>query len=252
MELLKAEFGKSWRRPILELAVVLVAVIAVGAAENKVFIRKLDNPNVDLFEEMANTAVVSFSWLELLTGVICSILTALSFARDYDQGLIQTLPSLHISRERLFLTKLIAIVVPLTVISWGYTAFSLGLNYYFAPAGLLKIILLELFMSYVTLVLYFGIASTVFLTIRRRVPSAIASSIIVIVLFILSFKEYVWYSPYQAPMTFLAKIFNITYLNVPLDPNQPAWIFMSLMISYAIASTLVPYMFFTRYLEVRE
>lgn len=258
MELFKAELGKSWRRPTLELTIALLALIGAGTITDDVYLSSLDRLDKELFRRISYTTVVSFQQLELLMGLLCSILASLSFARDYEQGLLQTLMSLPISRTRLFLAKLLAIVVPLTVVSWVYIGFFLGLNYYFVPITLLKVLLPILFTIFVTLVFYFGIASIISIKIKKTLPSVITSSMIVMALFILqlsspaSLEGYITYTPYLAPIMYLARTFNLRYLNVPIDVHQPAWIFMGLMILYALAFTVIPHLIFTRYFEVRE
>jgi ABC-type transport system involved in multi-copper enzyme maturation permease subunit len=65
---------------------------------------------------------------------------ALSFARDYEQGLMQTLLSSPVSRSSLFIIKFLAVIVPLVFLSWGFTTLIMVLNFYLDTAALFTIL----------------------------------------------------------------------------------------------------------------
>ena len=265
LALLRAEIRKAWSRPILELSVALVAIVSITTVQPLLNFATQNNLQ-STFTKMAAGALYSCISTQMLPLVIlCGILVSLSFARDYEQGLMQTILSAPISRSSLFIIKFVAIVLPLALVSWGVTVFALVINYNtgtFAVFTILGISGWALLITFLALMFYGGLATLISLTIRRTIPSALTSMLAgFFVWYITTLKvdaigdlaNYLVLTPFQAPLTGLNKILNASILAPgTLESTLPSWGFVGLTLFYAFVLLVPMYFYFTRRFEVRE
>jgi len=116
--LLKAETERVWSRPVLELTSILVFLSSLSAVAPLVSVIPPDRLQAEMFSKIVDSITLYADSLTLFLGLICAVLATLSFAKDYEQGLLQTLLSLPLSRSLVFVSKLIAVTVPITLIAW--------------------------------------------------------------------------------------------------------------------------------------
>jgi ABC-type transport system involved in multi-copper enzyme maturation permease subunit len=196
--------------------------------------------------------------------LFCGILMSLSFARDYEQGLMQTLLSSPISRSAIFIIKFMAIIVPLTLISWGLILFATTINFYSnltALITILQIAVLALPMIFLALMFYGGIATLISLTIRRTIPSALTAMLAGFFVWYITtlksdmigaFADYLCLTPYKAPQVALGRTLGLTYPPDTIESILPGWGFIVLTMIYALVFFIPMYLHFTRRFEIRE
>ncbi|MCW4005963.1 MAG: ABC transporter permease [Candidatus Bathyarchaeota archaeon] len=263
LSLLKAEIQRAWRFPILELAIGFIVLISITATPNMFKII----PQIQLqttLDSTITTAIYNIIDLQMLPlGLFCVLLLSLSFARDYEQGLMQTLLSSPLSRSSVFIAKFAAVVVPLTLLSWIVMLCTLALNFYSDPNLLLRSIQFAAWALPVTvlaMMFYGGLAVFISLSVRRTIPSALITTITSFVLYYLStltvgassLFNYLSLSPYKAPITTLGKVFGVVQNSNPFERSLPTEIFLVVSIVYALGFVVPMYFYFTRRFEVRE
>ena len=264
LTLLKAEIRKVWSRPIFELAVGLVFLISLNSVPTLVEIMPLAEFQ-STFNSMIVDALSDNMGSQMLPLVLlCGILVSLSFARDYEQGLMQTLMSLPISRASIFIVKFVAVVVPLTVLSWGVTVLVILLNFHSNVTATLMTIQLTAWALPITLLavtFYAGLAAMISLAVRRTIPSALTTMLTgFFVWFITTLQtdtigdlaNYLVFTPYKAPIVALGRVLGIIYPETGLENALPAWGFLALIVFYALMFLVPTYLYFTQRFEVRE
>jgi ABC-type transport system involved in multi-copper enzyme maturation permease subunit len=262
LTLLKADMRKVWSRPTLELAVGLVFFMSITSVQT---LFEVTTVRADFYSVITET-LVRITTTQMLPLVILSgILVSLSFARDYEQGLMQTLLSLPVSRTSIFAVKFVAVVLPLTLISWGITLFLTVINYFTAASGLL-VFQLSFWALPVTLfaVMFFaGMASLIALTLKKTVTSTLATVLTGFFLWFITnltpeivgpIADYFVFTPYDAPLWALKRLFGTRIKNPEpgLEMNLPPWGFFVLIIFYAIVFLVPSYIYFTKRFEVKE
>ncbi|MDR2700735.1 MAG: ABC transporter permease [Nitrososphaerota archaeon] len=127
LALLKAEIGKVWNRPILEITVALMVVLSVASIMPLTEIYTTGAFSVALQSAIIGSVSATMTALMLPLMLMCAVLVTLSFSRDYESGLMQSLLSVPISRRLVFIVKFVAVALPLVLLSWGITTFLWGL-----------------------------------------------------------------------------------------------------------------------------
>ena len=263
-ELFKAELRKVWSFPILELTLGLVALISITSIMTVQEIVLQKNFQAVLTSNIVSSLSSVLNQQILFLGLISGILISLSFARDYEQGLMQTLLSSPISRSTLFLVKFLAVVLPLTIVVWGINSLTIFLNYYSDTATLftiLGIVVWALPFMFLAFMFCSGLATLVALTVKRTIPSALViMAITFLTWFMIQLRsetvgrlaDYVALTPFKAPFIALGHIVGTKYPYGTIEANLPAWIFVVLSIVYALIFLIPMYLYFTRRFEIRE
>jgi len=262
--LLKAELRKVWSRPTLEMAVALVFLIALAYISTLVEIMRLAEFQ-STFNSLIIEAIYRIVNSQMLPLVLLSgILVSLSFARDYEQGLMQTLLSLPVSRASIFAVKFVAVVVPLTLLSWGTTVFVLLLNFYSTVANDFLVIQLAswaLPVTFLAVMFYAGLAAMIALALKKTIPAVLTTVIVGFIVWFISslssemigaLADYLVFTPYKAPIVTLGRVLGIKYPETGLENALPAWGFMALIVFYALLFLVPTYLYFTKRFEVKE
>ncbi|MFA5572943.1 MAG: ABC transporter permease subunit [Candidatus Bathyarchaeia archaeon] len=263
-ELYKAELRKVWSFPIFELAIALIALISITTIPTlqKIIEETSVGTAINLSVSSALTSTLSSQMLPL--GLLCGILVSLSFARDYEQGLMQSLLSLPVSRSSLYILKFFAVVIPLSLMSWLLATAVIGINFYSNLSAMLTVIQLTtiaLPILLLALTFYGGLAVLIALIIRRTIPSALSVMIIGFSVWFITtlnadtignLANYLCLTPFKAPLISLGRLLGSTYPPNTLESTLPAWSFITLTIVYALVLIIPMYAYFTRRFEVRE
>jgi ABC-type transport system involved in multi-copper enzyme maturation permease subunit len=181
LSLFNAEFRKAWSFPILELAVGLVALISISSIQTLQQIVAQPNFEATFNSLVVNSLSATMNSQLLLLGLLCGILVSLSFTRDYEQGLTQTLLSWPISRSSLFVVKLVVVVLPLALLSWILTSAIVVLNFYGTMSTTLAVLGASAWIFPVTLLalmFYGGVATVVALVVKRTIPTVLSVALI--------------------------------------------------------------------------
>ena len=264
LALLKTEVRRIWGFPILELAVGFLALISVTTIPTLQEI-VIQSQAQATFNTMVADAVYNVMNAQLLPiGLFCGILVALSFARDTEQGLMQTLLSSPLSRSTVFIVKFVAVVVPLTFLSWGITTLMICLNFSISGATvplMLQAALASLLTTFLAVMFYGGLATLISLTVRRPIPAALAAMIIGFLMYFVttlkveaigSLANYLAITPFKAPLVGLGKMLGLTYMENTLENALPATVFLAIAVVYGLALLVPMYLYFTRRFELRE
>lgn len=259
LALLKAEISKVWGRPIFELAVGLVFFISLNSVQT-------------VFEVQSGLSRLVIFSLIRITGaqmlplvLLCGILVSLSFARDYEQGQIQTLLSLPVSRTSLFTIKFAAVVLPLTLLSWVLTLFVLFLNYYCSNTANLVVVSLAswaLPVTFLSVMFYAGLAAMIALALKKTIASVLTTVLAGFFVWFVStltpemlgdIADYLVFTPYKAPMMTLERVFDLSVLHqAGLEATVSPAVFFLLLIFYAVMFLVPTYLYFTKKFEVKE
>lgn len=262
--LLKTEIGKVWDRPIFELAVGFVFLLSLNSIST--LIEMVSQARFQsTFNTMIIEALLTNMNLQLLPlGLLCGILVSLSFARDYEQGLMQTLMSLPLSRSSIFVVKFIAVVIPLTAIYWGITTLVIILNFHSSVATIIMILELTIWtlpISFLALMFYGGTATLFSLTIRRMIPTVLTTMITGFFTWYITaltndtigdLADLLVFTPYRVPNVSLGRVLGLSYPETALENCLPAWGFLGLALFYALVFLIPMYLYFTRRFEVRD
>jgi ABC-type transport system involved in multi-copper enzyme maturation permease subunit len=264
IELFKAEIRKVWGFPILELAIGLTALISITSVQTVQQIVIQPDFQTTFVSEIAKSLSVVLNEQILFLGLLCGILISLSFARDYEQGLMQTLLSSPVSRSSLFIVKFFAVVLPLALLAWGINSLVIFLNFYPGTAATLTIfgVMAEaLPFMFFTFMFCGGLATLVALTVRKTIPSALAIMAVTFFAWFItqlkaeaigSLAEYLVLTPFKAPLIALGRILGTHYMPNTLEATLPEWNFIVLAIVYALIFLIPMYLYFSRRFEVRE
>ena len=262
--LLKTEIRRIWGFPILELAVGFLALISVTTIPTLQDIVIQGEFQATFNTMVANAAYNTMSTQMLPIGLFCGILVALSFARDYEQGLMQTLLSSPLSRSTVFIVKFVAVVVPLTLLSWGITTFLVCLNFSISGATvplMLQVASASLLTTFLAVLFYGGLAALISLAVKRTIPAALATMIIGFLMYFVTtlkveaigtWANYLAITPFKAPLVGLGKMLGLTFTENTLENSLPAGGFLAIALVYGLAFLVPMYLYFTRRFEVRE
>jgi ABC-type transport system involved in multi-copper enzyme maturation permease subunit len=264
LALLKAEIHKVWSRPIFELAIALVFLISLNSVQTMFEITTALQIQSQLSREIhfSLLRIVASQMLPLV--LLCGVLVSLSFARDYEQGQIQTLLSLPISRTSIFTIKFVAVVLPLTLLSWGLTLFVLLMNY-FSPLTnsiVVSSAAWALPVTFLAVMFYAGLAAMIALALRKTIASVLTTVLAGFSVWFIttltpemlgSIADYFVFTPYKAPMMTLERLFDVTYGHeIGLEATVSPSVFFVLMIFYAVVLLVPTYLYFTKKFEVKE
>jgi ABC-type transport system involved in multi-copper enzyme maturation permease subunit len=268
LALLKAELGKVWARPILEITVALMAVMATYLVQPITRVVSHSNFSVTLQSVVTENVSSVVSSLMLPLVVMCAVLMSLSFARDYESGLMQSILSAPVSRKILFTVKFFAVVLPLTLLTWIFTTFFVGLTFYSSPWIVLQFSLFALPVSFLFLMLCGGISVLVALVVKRTIPAVLTAFLVnfsiwypTTILTIHAFKSgaiyanYLCLLPYNGSLAFLDKLLGI----VPMIDSEYAYAleisltasdFGALQIGYVCILAIPLFVYFSRRFEI--
>jgi ABC-type transport system involved in multi-copper enzyme maturation permease subunit len=205
---------------------------------------------------------LSFQMLPLV--LFSGLLVSLSFAQDYEQGLIQTMFSLPVSRASIFVAKFVAIVIPLTLLSWGATFFVMFLNFQSTVAISTVVFQLTAYVLPITLLaimFYAGLGAIVSLIVKRTTKAAFISIIMGLFFWFISqleersigaLAEYMVFTPFKAPVVTLGRMIGLRYAEGATENVLPAWGFFVLILFYALVFLVPAYLYFTKKFEVEE
>ena len=264
LTLLKTEVRRIWGFPILELAVGFLALISVTTIPTLQDI-VIQSEAQATFNMMVANAVYNTVTAQMLPiGLFCGILVALSFAKDYEQGLMQTLLSSPLSRSSVFIVKFAAVVVPLTLLSWGITTFMVCLNFSISGATvplMLQVASASLLTTFLAVIFYGGLATLISLAVKRTIPAALTVTIISFLMYFVttlktqtigSLADYIAVTPFKAPLLGLGKMLGLTFTENTLESSLSAGSFLLVGLVYGLAFLVPMYLYFTRRFEIRE
>jgi ABC-type transport system involved in multi-copper enzyme maturation permease subunit len=218
------------------------------------------------------TGSVSLSVKALLLPlvVMCSVLMALSFARDYETGLTQSILSLPVSRKMFFVAKFFAIILPLTLLSWGFITFFAGLTFYPEFWLVLKSSLFAVPVIFLILMFCGGIGVLGSLIIKRTIPSVLAVLLVSIFFWYpttintvyalmegVGYAKYLCLTPYKGALVFLDKLIGYTPMAIMapegvLEFSLSTSSFGILVIFYACILVIPLFVYFCRRFEICE
>jgi ABC-type transport system involved in multi-copper enzyme maturation permease subunit len=263
LTLLKAEMRKVWGSPIFELMLGLVFLISLNSVST-LFEIAVQSGLQSKFNTLVAESFVNIMSFQMLPLVLfCGLIVSLSFARDYEQGQMQTLLSLPVSRASLFAVKFAAVVIPLTLVSWGVTAFVVLLNFSTTANNLLVIqsAAWALPITFLAVMFYAGLAVVISLALKRTIPSVLTTLITgFFVSFVTTLRvevigdiaNYLVFTPYKAPTVALGRVLGMKYPEAGYENALPAWGFLVLIVFYALVFLVPAYLYFTRKFEVKE
>jgi ABC-type transport system involved in multi-copper enzyme maturation permease subunit len=264
LALLKTEVRRVWGFPVLELAVGFLAFIAVTTIYTLQEIT-IQSEAQATFNGLVVDAVYNTMSAQLLPiGLFCGILVALSFAKDYEQGLMQTLLSSPLSRSTVFIAKFVAVTVPLALLTWGITMFMLALNFSLGGATvslLFQVAAASLLTMFLTVFFFGGLATLIALTVKRTIPTALVTMIIGFLMYFVttlraetigSLANYIAVTPFKASLVGLGKLLGVGFAENTLESSVPAIGFLAIALVYVLALVTPMYLYFTRRFEVRE
>ncbi len=270
LALLRTEIRRVWGFPVLELAVGFLAFIAVTTIPTLQEIT-IQSEAQAIFNGLVANSVYDTMGAQLLPmGLFCGILVALSFAKDYEQGLMQTLLSSPLSRSTVFIVKFVAVTVPLTLLTWGVTTFMIALNYSLGGATvslMLQVAAASLLTTFLTVFFFGGLATLIALTIKRTIPTALGTMMLSFLMFFITtlraetigpLANYIAVTPFKASLLGLGKLLGADSARViglaenTLESSVPALGFLTIALVYGLALLVPMYLYFTRRFEVRE
>lgn len=271
LALLKAEMGKVWGRPILEITVALMAVMAIVSVRPLTEI-VLHSEFPAAFQSAITGSVSSTVASLMLPWVImCAVLMSLSFARDYEQGIMQSLLSVPVSRKLFFTIKFVAVILPLTLLSWGFTTFFVGMTFYSSPWLVLQLSFFALPVSLLSLMFCGSISVLIALTIKRTIPSVLTALLANFFFWFpttistnspvwegSSYANYLCLTPYKGALALLDKMLGIVPKIVTppiaesLEYNLSAGSFAALLLFYACLLVIPMFVYFSRRFEICE
>jgi ABC-type transport system involved in multi-copper enzyme maturation permease subunit len=264
LALLKAEMRKVWGRPIFELAVALVFFISLNSVQTLFEITTFSRIQFDLSRLVVFSLIRITSAQMLPLVLLCGILVSLSFARDYEQGQMQTLLSLPVSRTAIFAVKFVAVVLPLTLLSWVLTLFVLLMNYCSPAANSIVVqsAAWALPVTFLGVMFYAGLAAMIALALKKTIASVLTTVLAGFFVWFIStltpemlgpVADYLVFTPYKAPIMTLERVFGVSLMHeLGLEETVPTWGFFLLLVFYAVVFLVPTYIYFTRKFEVKE
>jgi ABC-type transport system involved in multi-copper enzyme maturation permease subunit len=271
LALLKAELGKVWARPILEITVALMSVMSIASIKPLTEIYGQSKFSVAFQSAVAESVSTTVASLLLPLVIMCAVLMSLSFARDYEQGMMQSLLSVPVSRKLLFTVKFVAVVLPLALLSWGFTLFFVGITFYSNPWLVLQFSFYALSVSFLSLMFCGGLGVLISLAIKRTLPSVLTALLTnfffwfpttINMEFALregaSYANYLCLTPYNGSLTFLNKLLNVGQVSSfspianSLQYTLSSGSFGGLVVFYACIVVVPMFVYFCRRFEIRE
>jgi ABC-type transport system involved in multi-copper enzyme maturation permease subunit len=226
--------GKIWARPILEITVVLMAVMSVSVIRpfTEFYKQAAFSDAFQTFLSKSVSGTVTSLMLPLI--VMCAVLLSLSFARDYESGLMQSILSTPVSRKSFFVVKFFAVVLPLTLLSWFFTTFFVGITFYSNPWLVLHFSFFALPVSFLSLMFCGSLGILVALIIKRVIPAVLTALLANFFLVFLTlidiqyayytfgawFADHLCLTPYNGSLVFLDKLLGIQP-SVPFGLSEP-------------------------------
>ena len=264
VEVMKAEFKNIWSSWLLEISIFIPLFSCLIYNPHLFGIFPYEDVGIAIQEMItARTISVFHSALTFMI-VICSAVSAISFARDYEKGLLQTLFSLPLSRTEIFLSKMLSIVLVSSIIVSISLTITLILDFYFAVSYLLKPILIGFLMAFAPLFFYFSLSAFIALIIRKTVASTVISIVLSYMLQALppALSDINYYMPDKIPIFMLCKLLG--YRSTPsfhsgyglpstLLANAPSIeLLLILLVIYSIGMMTVTYTYFIKKMELAE
>jgi len=259
--LLRSEMSKVWAKPILEITVALMAMIAFLFVQPITEIIEHSKFSIFFQSALVESVRSTVSSLLLPLVVMCGVLMALSFARDYESGLMQSVLSVPVSRKMFFAAKFFAVVLPLALLSWVLTTFFVGLTFYSSPWLVLQFSFYVLPVAFLSLMFCGGIGVLAALVIKHNIPAVLTSLLANLFLWFLttidpSSPNYLCLTPYKGALVFLDKLLGIAPKLNPmpgmLEFTLPASAFGVLLIFYACILVIPMIVYFSRRFEICE
>ncbi|NLE06139.1 MAG: ABC transporter permease subunit [Crenarchaeota archaeon] len=270
LALLKVEMEKVWSRPILEITIALMIIMAIMYTGPLTGIFPLLEFDAALNSALIGSVSSTANSLMFPCVIMCAVLMTLSFARDYEQGMMQSILSVPVSRGVYFVVKFFAVVLPLVLLSWGVTAFLVGLTFYSSPWLVLQSSFFVLPFSFLTLMFCGGISVLIALIIKRTIPSVLTAMLANFFLWFLtnldtyqlleegvSYANFLCLTPYKGALLFLDRSLGISsrYANRFPDALEFSlsgeW-FGILMVFYAFVLVVPLFVYFSRRFEICE
>jgi ABC-type transport system involved in multi-copper enzyme maturation permease subunit len=271
LALLKTEVKRVWGFPVLELAAGFLAFIAVTTIPTLMEIINQSKAQVTFNGVVVDAVYDTMSAQLLPIGLFCGILVALSFAKDYEQGLMQTLLSSPLSRSTVFIVKFVAVTVPLTLLTWGITTFMIAFNYSLGGATvslLLQVAAASLLTTFLVVFFFGGLATLIALTVKRTIPTALVTMMLGFLMYFVTtlraetigstLANYIAVTPFKASLLGLGKllgaesILRVGLAENTLETSVPAIGFLAIALVYVLALLTPMYLYYTRRFEVRE
>ncbi|MDR1993092.1 MAG: ABC transporter permease [Nitrososphaerota archaeon] len=267
IDLFKAEIQKAWSFPILEIAVGLIAFTTIAN------IHVLLNISTQTGLLASFSILISDSFFDslysqmLFLSIFCGVLVSLSFARDYEQGFMQTLLSSPVSRSVVFLVKFFAVILPLTILTWVMTTSIVFLNFYSGSSVMVVIekALWALPVIFIALMFCGGFAAFISLSLKRTIPSVLTVVLAGFSIWYIStvtsdvvgnIANYFILTPFPVPLIALSRVFGrVVTPFISLGDFEyvlPTWVFWVLSVFYALVFLVPVYVYFTRRFEIRE
>ncbi len=278
LALLKAEMGKVWGRPILEITVALMAVMTIVSVRPLSEIVLHSEFPAAFQSAITGSVGATVASLMLPWVIMCGVLMTLSFARDYEQGLMQSLLSVPVSRKLFFTAKFAAVVLPLALLSWGFTTFFVGMTFYSSPWLVLQLSFFALPVSFLSLMFCGGLSVLIALTIKRTIPSVLTALLANFFFWFpttistqhalmegAGYANYLCLTPYKGALVFLDKLLGIVPKGIDAIPmgssstladaleySLPAGNFGLLLVFYACVLVIPMFVYFYRRFEICE
>jgi ABC-type transport system involved in multi-copper enzyme maturation permease subunit len=270
LALLKAEIGKVWARPILEITVALMAVMATLLVQPITKIVSHSNFSVVIQSIVTENVSSVVSSLMLPLVVMCAVLMSLSFARDYESGLMQSILSAPVSRKMLFTVKFFAVVLPLTLLTWIFTTFFVGLTFYSSPWLVLQFSLFALPVAFLFLMFCGSISVLIALMVKRTIPAVLTAFLVNFSIWYpttiitgsaliegASYANYLCLTPYKGALVFLNKLLGIVPMITSdyadaFELSLSAGDFGALLIVYVCILLIPLFVYFSRRFEICE
>jgi len=270
LALLKAEMSKVWGKPILEISVALLAIMATFMVQP--LTRIVSHSEFSAVFQSALTGSVSsvMSSLMLPLVVMCGVLMALSFARDYESGLTQSILSVPVSRKMFFTIKFFAVVLPLALLSWLLTTFFVGLTFYSSPWLVLQLSFYVLPVAFLSLMFCGGIGALFALTVKRTIPAVLTSLLANFFFWFpttintesalmegATYANYLCLTPYKGALVFLDKLLGIVPMGAAsmgdaLEITLSTGSFAIIAVFYACILVIPVFVYFCRRFEICE
>jgi len=271
LTLLKAEIGKVWGRPILEVTVSLMAVLTIVSVQPITQI--VNHSEFSTIFQSAITGSVSATVASLMLPciIMCAVLMALSFARDYESGLMQSLLSVPVSRKLFFTVKFVAVILPLALLTWGLTTFFVGLTFYSNPWLVLQLSFYALPVSLLSLIFCGGLGVLVALAVKRTIPAVLTSLLANFSIWYpttmstqqllrngVGYANYLCLTPSNGVLVFLDRLLGVIPIGLSpqitdaLEYTLPASSFAILLIFYACILIIPLFVYFSRRFEICE
>ena len=226
--------------------------------------------SAQVFQSMiAQSVSATVSSLMLPLIIMCAILTSLSFARDYEQGMMQSTLSLPVSRKLYFITKFAAVILPLTLLAWFFTTFFVIITFYSNALLALQLSFFALPVSFLFLMFCGSLGVLIALTIKRTIPTVLATMLTNFFLWFTAsvntsyalsvggdFANYLALNPYKTSLIFLNKLLNFKEMTASqtgtFESTLPVEFYGILAIVYAFILTIPIFIYFYRRFEICE